>query len=344
MRYHLLGRSALRVSEVCLGTMTFGEEWGWGTSHDESRRIFDAFVARGGNFVDTANRYTEGTSERLLGEFVRTDRDRFVVASKFTLFTSKGDPNAAGNHRKNLVQSLDATLARMQLDYLDLYWIHAWDFTTRPDEVMRALDDQVRAGKILHIGISDAPAWVVARAHSMAELRDWTPFTALQIEHSLIERTVERELIPMARALDIAVTPWSPLAGGVLTGKYLDDETTGRVQPTADRRNARNTLIARAVVDVAREIGRTPSQVAINWLRHRDYTSIPILGARTAAQLEDTLGCLDFALEPAHRTRLDEASAIALGFPHEFLARPYVRDLVSASTWEQTEYPAIARG
>jgi aryl-alcohol dehydrogenase-like predicted oxidoreductase len=344
MRYHLLGRSALRVSEVCLGTMTFGEEWGWGTSHDESRRIFDAFVARGGNFVDTANRYTEGTSERLLGEFVRTDRDRFVVASKFTLFTSKGDPNAAGNHRKNLVQSLDATLARMQLDYLDLYWIHAWDFTTRPDEVMRALDDQVRAGKILHIGISDAPAWVVARAQTMAELRDWTPFTALQIEHSLIERTVERELIPMARALDIAVTPWSPLAGGVLTGKYLDDETTGRVQPTADRRNARNTLIARAVVDVAREIGRTPSQVAINWLRHRDYTSIPILGARTAAQLEDTLGCLDFALEPAQRTRLDEASAIALGFPHDFLARPYVRDLVSASTWEQTEYPAIARG
>jgi aryl-alcohol dehydrogenase-like predicted oxidoreductase len=344
MRYHLLGRSALRVSEVCLGTMTFGEEWGWGTSHEESRRIFDAFVARGGNFVDTANRYTEGTSERYLGEFVRTDRDRFVIASKFTLFTNKGDPNAAGNHRKNLVQSLDATLARMRLDYLDLYWIHAWDFTTRPDEVMRALDDQVRAGKILHIGISDAPAWVVARAQTMAELRDWTPFTALQIEHSLIERTVERELIPMARALDIAVTPWSPLAGGVLSGKYLDDATTGRVQPTADRRNARNTLIARAVVDVAREIGRTPSQVAINWLRHRDYTSIPILGARTAAQLEDTLGCLDFALDAAQRTRLDEASAIALGFPHEFLARPYVRDLVSASTWEQTDYPAIARG
>jgi aryl-alcohol dehydrogenase-like predicted oxidoreductase len=345
MRYHLLGRSALRVSEVCLGTMTFGEEWGWGSSRDESRKVFDAFVGRGGNFVDTANRYTEGTSERFVGEFVRNDRERFVIASKFTLFTAKGDPNAAGNHRKNLVQSLDATLSRMGLDYLDLYWIHAWDFTTRPEEVMRALDDQVRAGKVLHIGISDAPAWVVSRAQTMAELRNWTPFTALQIEHSLIERTVERELIPMARALDLAVTPWSPLAGGVLTGKYLDDAATGgRVQPTAERRNARNTAIARVVVDVAREIGRTPSQVAINWLRHRDYTSIPILGARTSEQLEDALGCLDFALDPAQRARLDEISAIPLGFPHEFLARPYVRDLVSASTWEQTELPATPRG
>jgi aryl-alcohol dehydrogenase-like predicted oxidoreductase len=345
MRYHLLGRSALRVSELCLGTMTFGEEWGWGAGRDESRRIFDAFVARGGNFVDTANRYTEGTSERYLGEFVRAEREQFVIASKYTLFTKKGDPNAAGNHRKNLVQALDATLSRMGLDYLDLYWIHAWDFTTRPEEVMRALDDQVRAGKILHVGISDTPAWIVSRMQTMAELRDWTPFSALQIEHSLIERTVERELIPMARSLDLAVTPWSPLGAGVLTGKYLDEASAaGRVQPTADRRNERNTIIARAVVDIAREIGRSPSQVAVNWLRHRDYTSIPIVGARTATQLEDTMGCLDFTLEPAARARLDEVSAIAPGFPHDFLARPNVRDLVSASTWEQLEAPRTPRG
>ncbi|MCU0646969.1 MAG: aldo/keto reductase [Gemmatimonadaceae bacterium] len=341
MRYHLLGRSALRVSELCLGTMTFGEEWGWGASADESRRIFDAFVAAGGNFIDTANRYTEGTSERLVGEFVRSDRERFVIASKYTLFTRKGDPNAAGNHRKNLVQSLDATLTRMGLEYLDLYWIHAWDFTTRADEVMRALDDQVRAGKILHVGVSDTPAWIVSRAQAIAELRGWTPFTALQVEHSLIERTVERDLIPMARALELAVTPWSPLAGGTLTGKYLDAATaTGRVQPTAERRNERNTEVARAVVDLAREIGRTPAQVALTWLRHRDYTSIPILGARTLAQLEDAVGCVDLVLTAEQRSRLDAASAITLGFPHDFLARPNVRDLVSGATWEETEHPA----
>ena len=181
MRYQLLGRSGLRVSELCLGTMTFGEEWGWGASRAESQKIFEAYAQAGGNFIDTANRYTEGTSETFVGEFVRADRARFVLASKYSLFTRRGDVNAGGNHRKNLVQSLDASLKRLGTDCLDLYWLHAWDSTTPVEEVMRALDDQVRAGKILHLGVSDTPAWVVAQANTLAQLRGWTPFSALQV-------------------------------------------------------------------------------------------------------------------------------------------------------------------
>ena len=203
MKYYLLGRSGLRVSEISLGTMTFGEEWGWGASKEESRKQFELYVERGGNFIDTANRYTEGTSERLVGEFVGAKREEFVVATKYTLFTRKGDPNSAGNQRKNLVQSLDASLKRLKMDYIDLYWLHAWDYLTPVEEVMRALDDQVSAGKVLYVGISDAPAWVVSQANMLAILRGWTPFVALQIEYSLIERTPERELLPMAEAMGL---------------------------------------------------------------------------------------------------------------------------------------------
>ncbi|MFC1662135.1 aldo/keto reductase, partial [Gemmatimonadota bacterium] len=179
MRYKLLGRSGLRVSELGLGTMTFGEEWGWGASKKESQRIFDAYATAGGNFVDTANRYTEGTSERFVGEFVAADRGHFVVATKYTLFNREGDPNAAGNHRKNMVQSLEASLRRLKTDYIDLLWVHAWDFMTPVDEVMRGLDDLVRAGKVLYVGISDTPAWIVSQANTLADLRGWTPFVAL---------------------------------------------------------------------------------------------------------------------------------------------------------------------
>ena len=192
MRYKLLGRSGLRVSELCLGTMTFGEEWGWGASKQESKRIFDAFVAAGGNFIDTANRYTDGTSERYVGEFVAAERERFVVATKYTIYMRKGDPNSAGNHRKNMMQSLEASLRRLNTPYVDLYWVHAWDFMTPEEEVLRALDDMVRQGKVLYIGISDTPAWIVSRMNAIADLRGWSAFTALQIEYSLIQRTVER--------------------------------------------------------------------------------------------------------------------------------------------------------
>jgi aryl-alcohol dehydrogenase-like predicted oxidoreductase len=220
MKYYLLGKSGLRVSELCLGTMTFGEEWGWGASKEECYKIFNKYVEAGGNFIDTANKYTEGTSEKFIGEFISSDRDRFVLATKYTSNTKRGDPNAGGNHRKNMVQSLDASLKRLNTDYIDLYWVHAWDPLTPIEELMRALDDMVKSGKILYVGISDAPAWIVSQANTIASLRGWTEFTGLQIEYSLIERTSERELLPMANALDIGVTAWSPLGNGILTGKY----------------------------------------------------------------------------------------------------------------------------
>ena len=220
MKYYLLGKSGLRVSEICLGTMTFGKEWGWGASKEESRKIFDAYVDSGGNFIDSANIYTDGTSEKYVGDFVSYDRDRFVIATKYTSNTRAGDPNAGGNHRKNMVQSLEASLRRLNTDYIDLYWVHAWDQTTPIEEMMRALDDMVKSGKILYIGISDAPAWIVSQANTLANLKGWTEFASIQIEYSLIERTSERELLPMANALDIGITAWSPLGSGVLTGKY----------------------------------------------------------------------------------------------------------------------------
>ncbi len=211
MRYKLLGKSGLRVSELCLGTMTFGEEWGWGASRDESSQVFDAFVEAGGNFIDTANGYTDGTSEKIVGEFIAKERERFVVATKYSfplhMNTNKGNPNGSGNHRKSMMQSLEGSLKRLNTDYVDLYWLHAWDFMTPIEEVMRAFDDMVRSGKVLYIGISDAPAWIVAQANTLAQCYGWTPFVALQVEYSLVERTPERDLLPMAKAFDLAVTP-----------------------------------------------------------------------------------------------------------------------------------------
>jgi aryl-alcohol dehydrogenase-like predicted oxidoreductase len=222
VRYKLLGNSGLRVSELCLGTMTFGEDWGWGSSEEESRKVYDAFLDAGGNFIDTANIYTSGTSERLLGEFLHGQREHIVLATKYTNAAPGTDPNAAGNHRKSMVQALEASLKRLKTDYIDLYWLHIWDQITPIEEVMRAFDDLVRQGKILYAGVSDIPAWVVAKGNTLAALRGWTPFVGLQIEYSLIERTPERELLPMAADLGLGVTAWSPLAGGVLTGKQLE--------------------------------------------------------------------------------------------------------------------------
>lgn len=332
MRYKLLGRSGLRVSELALGTMTFGEDWGWGASKEESRRMYDAFVNAGGNFIDTANLYTNGTSERFLGEFLASERSRMVLATKYTNAAPGIDPNAAGNQRKSMVQAVEASLKRLNTDYIDLYWLHIWDFLTPIDEVMRAFDDLVRAGKILYCGISDAPAWVVSRANTMAELRSWSPFVALQIEYSLIERTPERELLPMARTLDIAITPWAPLASGVLTGKYTlnsSDEPRRIQDATLDIRKQR---IVSAVQLVAAELDRTPAQVALNWVRQQKGVVIPIVGARKLSQLEDNLGALQFALSSEHLKQLDEASKIELGFPHDFLQRDTVRGFVYGGT------------
>ena len=343
MRYKLLGRSGLRVSELCLGTMTFGEEWGWGADKKESRRMFDAFLEAGGNFIDTANRYTEGTSEKLVGEFMADRRQEIVLATKYTLYMKQGAPNSAGNHRKNMVQALENSLKRLKTDYIDLYWLHAWDYLTPVDEVMRAFDDMVRAGKVLYIGVSDTPAWIISQANTLAELRGWTPFVGLQIEYSLLERTVERELLPMARAFDMAVTPWGAIGGGVLTGKYSKarptESTTKRYEEDNEspRLSEKSLAIADEVVKVSEEAGCTPAQVAINWVRQQPGLMIPIIGVRTEAQLKDNLACLDHPLTEDHLQRLNEVSRIELGFPHDFLSKDFIRDLVFAHSFDKID-------
>ncbi len=319
MNYRLLGKSGLRVTELSLGTMTFGTEWGWGADYDTSKAIFEAYAKAGGNFIDTANRYTEGTAERWVGDFIAADRDHWVLATKYTLFDRKGDPNFSGNHRKNLMRSVHESLKRLKTDHIDLLWVHAWDNTTPVEEVMRGLDDLVSQGKVHYIGISDTPAWIVSHANTLADWRGWSRFVALQVEYSLIQRTPERDLLPMAKAFDLAVTPWAPLAGGALSGKYLKGEK-GRVPENSIRINERNAQIAQVVVSIAEDLGVSPAQVALNWLLQKNQTIIPIVGARTAQQMEDSLGCLSFKLSDEAITQLSEVSKIELGFPHDFLA------------------------
>jgi aryl-alcohol dehydrogenase-like predicted oxidoreductase len=311
--------------------MTFGEDWGWGSDKEESRAVFQAFAEAGGNFLDTANIYTNGTSETLVGEFVKGDREKWVIATKYSLNTRPGDVNACGNHRKNLFQAVEASLKRLGTDYIDLLWLHIWDSLTPMEEVMRAFDDLVRMGKVLYIGISDSPAWIVSQANTLATLRGWTPFIGLQIEYSLKERTPERELLPMAKALNIGVTAWSPLGGGVLTGKYNQpNPVDGRLSMTDQPFQIfdRDLKIAETVLEIAREIGKSPAQVALNWLRNRPNSVIPIIGARKLSQLQDNLACVDFNLTGEHLQRLDNISAISLGFPQELLASQFVRDIL----------------
>ena len=339
--YRLLGRSGLRVSPLCLGAMTFGPGWGWGADEATSRGLFDRYADRGGNFVDTANMYTNGESETMLGSFLQGRRDRFVLATKYTLSMDPADPNAGGNHRKNLTHALEASLKRLQTDCIDLYWVHAWDERTPTEELMRALDDAVRSGKILYVGVSDFPAWKVAQANTLAELRGWSPFIALQIEYSLVQRTVERDLMPMAREFNLGVTPWSPLGGGVLTGKYsrkdldeLDEEERRRAEDggRAVRLTERKVRIIEALLEVAGEVDRPAAQVALNWLLQKPGVVSPIIGARKPEQLEDNLACLDFILDEGHQRRLDDASAIEPGFPHDFLQRDGIRKIRDGET------------
>jgi len=336
MNYKLLGKSGLRVSEIALGTMTFGTEWGWGADYETSKSIFDAYANADGNFIDTANRYTEGSSEKMLGDFINSDRDHFVLATKYSLFDRKGDPNFAGNHRKNMIRSVNESLKRLKTDFIDLLWVHAWDGTTPVDEMMRGLDDLVSSGKVQYIGISDTPAWVVAQANTMADLRGWSRFVGLQVEYSLLQRTAERDLLPMAKSLDLAVTPWAPLAGGALSGKYLRGEK-GRVPDNSLRINERSQKIAQAVVNVADEMGVTPAQVALNWCRQKNQVVIPIVGARSLTQIEDSLGCVNFKLSTEQIIKLDEVSTFDLGFPHDFLASDNVKNILSGETWEKLE-------
>jgi len=354
MRFKLLGKSGLRVSELCLGAMTFGTAWEMGADKEESRRVFDTYAEAGGNFIDTANKYHEGESERMVGEFIKADREHFVLATKYTLFMRHGDPNFSGNHRKNMVQSLEASLKRLDTDYIDLYWLHAWDYLTPVEEVMRALDDMVRAGKILYVGISDTPAWIVSRANMLAELKGWSPFVALQIEYSLLERTVERELIPMARELDLAVTPWGVLGAGMLSGKYndrkkelLEDKNHRLSEQSPKLAKEKNFEIAEEVIKVAKDIGKDPTQVALRWIIQRSDNIIPIVGARRAEQLKSNLGCLDFELSDDIVKRLDDVSKIDMGFPHSFLENDNILDIVYSGMHREIDnhrkHPVLSR-
>lgn len=324
MRYRLLGPTGIRVSELCLGTMSFGEAWGFGADEKESHRIIEAYADAGGNFIDTANKYHEGQSEEIVGEFLDRDRDHWVVATKYTLAMRDGDPNAAGNSRKNLRRSVEGSLRRLGTDHLDVLWVHAWDYTTAVDEVMRALDDLVRAGTVLAVGLSDAPAWVASQANTLADVRGWSPFAALQFPYSLLERTVERELLPVADALDIPVTTWAPMAAGILTGKYTRDsagtpDDSRRAGANASLLTEHNLRIAHEVDRVADEVGASSAQVALAWVRRSSPRVIPIIGARTAAQIEDNLGCLEVQLTADQAARLGEVSRIDLGFPYSLL-------------------------
>ncbi len=344
MRYKLLGKSGLRVSELCLGTMTFGEEWGWGASKDISHQMFDTFVEAGGNFIDTANGYTDGSSEKIVGELIAQDRERFVVATKYSFPDRMGDrtnnPNGSGNHRKSLIQSLDRSLERLNTDYIDLFWLHAWDFMTPVEEVMRAFDDMVRQGKVLYIGISDTPAWIVSQANTLARCHGWTQFVALQIEYSLIERTPERDLLPMAKAFDLAVTPWSPLAGGVLSGKY-NRSNSGQSGTQSSSRGSeipeRSLQIAEAVAAVAQELGVSSPQVALAWIRAQDPQMIPIVGASKLEQLQDNLKCLEVTLSPEQLQQLNQVSQIELGFPHDFLGADVMHDRLFGGTYSMID-------
>jgi aryl-alcohol dehydrogenase-like predicted oxidoreductase len=340
MRYTLLGNSGLRVSEVALGTMTFGEAWGWGASADESGRIFDAFVEGGGNFVDTAGNYTDGQSEEIVGSLTAPDREHFVIATKYTLTSRREDPNAGGNHRKNLVQALEASLRRLRTDYVDLLWLHMWDGMTPVEEVVRALDDLVSSGKVLYVGISDTPAWVVSRAVTLAHQHGWSPFVAAQGPYSIADRDVERELLPMARDLGLAFTPWGMLEGGALTGKYLEDTDEPRRYDSA---GPKTNAMAREVLSVAEDVDATPAQVAIAWVRAQPWHLVPIVGARSEAQLRENLGALEVELSPEQIERLDAVSGFQLGFPREFLESDHVRGLIFGDTFDLIDDPRVGR-
>ena len=323
MRYKLLGHSGLRVSELCLGTMTFGETWGWGASKAECKQMFDQFAEAGGNFIDTSVNYTDGESETILGDLLKADRDHFVVATKYTLTKPDDtDPNGGGNSRKNMMKSVERSLKRLQTDHIDLYYLHMWDYMTPVDEVVRGLDDLVRQGKVLYVAFSDTPDWIVAEANARAEVMGWSRFVGMQIPYSLLNRAVERTILPMARHWDMAVMPWGLLNAGILTGKFLKEVSDPtRINPEKLDLSQKAMSVILEVQKISEELGRPMSQVAINWVRQQQNKAqiIPILGARTAGQLQDNLSVLEWQLSEEQLKRLDEASAIEMGFPHGFL-------------------------
>lgn len=328
-RYVTLGRSGLRVSPLCLGTMTFGTQWGWGSDDDTSREILETYIGRGGNFLDTANIYTKGSSEDFIGRVIagrgvasNSFRDRLVIATKFMGNLYPGDPNGGGAGRKSIINACEQSLRRLRTDHIDLYWAHFWDMQTPLEEMVRAMDDLIRSGKVRYIGLSDHPAWVCASCQHLLRELGGSPLIALQIEYSLAERTVEAELMPMARHFGMGVTPWSPLRGGVLTGKFTRDrrpDEATRVGPDSPHLTERNYDIIDAIIAVGGEVGASPAQVALRWVHDRAGVSSTIIGARRTDQLLDNLGALDIALSAEQTARLDAVSAVKHPFPHDFV-------------------------
>jgi aryl-alcohol dehydrogenase-like predicted oxidoreductase len=324
--YVTMGNSGLRVSPLCLGAMTFGKEWGWGSEPEEAKRILDAYIDRGGNFIDTANGYTKGHSEVILGEHLAHDRkkrDRVVLATKFATNMFLGDPNGGGANRKAVIAQCEESLRRLRTDYIDLYWLHVWDKTTPIEETMRALETLVDQGKVRYLGFSDTPAWKVAQAQTLALLRGWSPLVALQIEYSLLQRTVEGELVPMAQELGLGITPWGPLRGGALSGKYKRADKgkheAGRGARVTSFLDDRTFDILDAVERIASELGTTVPRVALAWVQTRPGVTSTIIGARTMQQLDDNVGALDVKLTAAHLAVLDKATAPALPFPVDMI-------------------------
>jgi aryl-alcohol dehydrogenase-like predicted oxidoreductase len=328
MRYTIFGRSTgLRVSTLALGTGAFGTAWGYGAEPEEARRIFEGYAQAGGNFIDTADSYQFGQSESLLGDFLASTRDDFVLATKYSLGASAGaGPLATGNSRRAMIQSVEQSLRRLKTDRIDLYWVHMADGMTPIHEVVRGLDDLVRSGKILYAGLSDFPAWQVSQAATLADLRGFAPIAGLQIEYSLVERTPDRELLPMARDLGLGTVTWSPLGGGLLTGKYRRGETGRKTEWKRlihDEDSAQKTAILDTLEAVARETGAAAGHVAIAWIVAKGL--IPILGPRSRAQLDDNLAAAALTLDIGQIRRLDEASAVSLGFPHALLGSVEIR-------------------
>lgn len=354
--YITLGRSGLLVSPLCLGTMTFGTEWGWGAEESVSRSLFDRYIEAGGNFIDTADGYTGGKSEQMVGKFVRerSVRDRVVLATKFTFSGEAGNPNAGGNGRKNIYRALEGSLRRLDTDYIDLYWLHAWDTITPVEEVISTLNDLVRDGRIRHYGFSDTPAWYVARAQTLAEKEGKERLIAMQLEYSLVERNIEREHVPAAQELGIGICPWSPLASGFLTGKYLRDRNggsgDGRLEKTKDSGNPtvkkftdQNWKILDVLLDVSKKLGRSPAQVALNWAATQPGITSTILGASKVSQLEDNLGAIEFSIPPELRQRLHEVSAPASIHPYVFF-EPFLQGMIHGGASVRAWTPAHANG
>jgi len=350
--YTTLGRTGLRVSPICLGAMTFGTEWGFGVDEKISRQMFDRYVDAGGNFIDTADGYTNGNSETMVGKFVaeRKLRDRLAIATKFTFNGQPGNPNGGGNGRKNIYRALEGSLRRLQMDYVDLYYVHSWDVVTPAEEVLSTLTDLVRDGKIRYYGLSDVPAWYVARVQTLAEKEGKERIATLQLEYSLLERSIEREHVPVAQELGIGICPWGPLASGFLSGKYQREGNTGRGQgrltggsPFFNRFIERNWRILDVVSEVARQVDKTTAQVALHWVATQPGITSTIIGATSLAQLDNNLAAIEFTLPAELRKKLDEASAPELVHPYFFFT-PWFQARVSGGTtlkpWQRAQvYP-----